>query len=239
MAAQCTEIRARARAPKCHVQDLKFSVDDAGTIFIILQLGHPHTGERMQGGQQGGAQPRRILPLRKRHGLDRRPLGRQSRDLLLHPLVHAGEQRIAPGQHKVPEHLPADIRVALGDTSMDQAVQARHILHSQHARCEHDLRRLEAVLREHDAGPVRHFVFSLVALLHLALCHFCVIVCTSVAECFLDILDLLPIRVGGKGVALALQLAHEIVCDISPCDGHGPQVVWQAIALPDWGAVGL
>ena len=64
-------------------------MDDAGTGLVILGLRDPHGLKGGQRGEDGAADPHRVLALRRRDDLDLHGARRQGGDLLLHAVSNA------------------------------------------------------------------------------------------------------------------------------------------------------
>jgi len=90
-------------------------VHDGRAGLVVLLLGDPHGLERAQRGQNGAADPDRVLALGRRNDLDLHGARCQSRNLLLHAIsdarVHGGTAR----QDRVGVQVFTDVNVALHD----------------------------------------------------------------------------------------------------------------------------
>merc|ERR1712087_387841 len=67
------------------------AVNNGGARLVVLSLGDPHLLESGQRGQDGTANPHRVLALRWRDHLDPHGRGRECGELLGHALTDAGE----------------------------------------------------------------------------------------------------------------------------------------------------
>ena len=61
-------------------------MDNGGTGLVVLLLRDPHLLEGGEGGEDGAADPDRVLPLGRSDDLDLHGARRQGGDLLLHPV---------------------------------------------------------------------------------------------------------------------------------------------------------
>ena len=95
------------------LQRIAAPVNGRGSELMVLLLGHPHGGGRLQGCQNGSPDPRRGLALRWRDDSDAR-MG-EGRHFRLHPLHDPGEDGVAPGQHGAGVQVLPDVHVAVVD----------------------------------------------------------------------------------------------------------------------------
>ena len=90
-------------------------MNDSGAKFVIFLFGDPHLLEGGEGGEDGAADPDRVLPLRGSDDLDLHGGGGEGGDLLLHTIgntwVHGG----AAGEDGVGVQVLPDINIALHD----------------------------------------------------------------------------------------------------------------------------
>merc|ERR1719461_1883180 len=73
------------------------AVDDPRARLVILVLGDPHLLEGGQRGEDGPANPDRVLTLRRRHNFNLDSGWGKCRDLLVQALVDVGEHRGTTG----------------------------------------------------------------------------------------------------------------------------------------------
>eukprot|EP00961_Rhodomonas_salina_P294716 3934809-Rhodomonas_salina.1 len=205
-------------------------MNDGGTALVVVSLGDPHLLKGVEGGQDGAADPDRVLALGGRDDLDLDVGGRKGRDLLAQPVGHAGEHRRTSRQHDVLEQVPPDIAIALHDRVVRRLVDAAS-LHPQQFGIEQRLWASESLVAKRDHLSIRHLVALLEdggarSLLHLSL-----EVLRNVAQLLLDVTGDLPFR--GRGQVVAA-LGHEfakVVCEvparkIQSCDGMGQRVAF-------------
>merc|ERR1719186_113835 len=99
-------------------------MNDGGAALVVLLLGDPHLLEGGEGGQDGAANPDRILPLGRGDDLDLDGGGGQGGDLLLHPVSNTGVHGGAAGHNSVGVQVLADVNVALHDGVVGGLVDA-------------------------------------------------------------------------------------------------------------------
>merc|ERR1719206_697356 len=101
-----------------------FAVHDARTALIVLLLLDPHLLEGAERGQNGAANPHRVLTLGWCNDLDRHRIGRQRLHLLLHTLGNALVHRRAAAHHNVAVQVLTDVDIALHDRREGEFVDA-------------------------------------------------------------------------------------------------------------------
>ena len=124
-------------------------MDDAGAGLVVLLLGDPHLLEGGQGGEDGAANPDRVLPLRGSNDLDLDGGGSKSSDLLLHPVGDTGVHGGASRHDSVGVEVLADVDVALHDGIVGGLVDAAG-LHSKEGGLEESLRGTEPLIANGD-----------------------------------------------------------------------------------------
>merc|ERR1719333_1263689 len=121
-----------------------FAVHDPRAGLVVLVLGDPHLLEGGERGQDGPADPDRVLALRRGDDLHLDGRRGEGGDLLVEALVDAREHGGAAGQNGVRVEVAADIDVALLDRVVRELVDARGLLADQ-ARLEEGLAAPEAL----------------------------------------------------------------------------------------------
>ena len=191
-----------------------FAVDDGGAGLVVLLLGDPHLLEGGERGQDGAADPDRVLPLRGRDDLDLHRAGRQRGDLLLHTVGDARVHGAAARQHRVGVQVLTDVHVALHDAVVGSLVDAAGF-HAQEGRLEEGLRAAEALVADGDDLTVG----QLVALLQAARAggggHLLLEVERHVAELLLDVTHDFPLGGGGEAVATLGEDLHQVVGQVT------------------------
>ena len=130
---------------------------NAGPRLVILLLADPHHLESGEGGQDGAANPHRVLPLRGGDDLDLHGAGGQGGDLLLHAVSDTVEHGGAAGQHGVGVEVLSDVHVALHDAVEGGLVDTGG-LHAQVGGLEEGLGTTEALVANGDDLAVRKLV---------------------------------------------------------------------------------
>merc|ERR1719460_3487678 len=92
-----------------------FPVHDCGTGLVILTLGDPHLLECAEGGEDGAADPHRVLSLRGGHHLDLHCGWCQSCKLLSHALANANKHCGATREHNIAVEIFSDIHITFHD----------------------------------------------------------------------------------------------------------------------------
>ena len=134
-----------------------FAVDDGRAGLVVLALGDPHLLEGGERGQDGAANPDRVLALGRSDDLNLHGDGRQRLDLLLHAIGDAVVHGGAAGQHRVGVEVLTDVDVALHDRVVRRLVDAAR-LHAEEVGLEQRLGAAEALVADGDDLAVGQLV---------------------------------------------------------------------------------
>merc|ERR1719263_2519334 len=159
---------------------------DGRARLVVLRLGDPHLLEGTQRGEDGPANPHRVLTLRGRHHLDLHRRRRQSRQLFRHALADAQEHRGATREHHVGVEVLANVHVALHDGLECGVVDTARLL-ADEAGLEEHLGASEALVAHSDDVTVWEFVGLLFVRAVCSLLHLGVEVQGDVAQFFLHV----------------------------------------------------
>merc|ERR1719166_974456 len=133
------------------------AVDNGGAALVVLLLGDPHLLEGGEGGQDGAADPDRVLPLGGSDDLDLDGGGSQGGDLLLHTVGDTGVHGGAAGHDSVGVQVLTDVHVALHDGVEGGLVDAAG-LHAQEGRLEEGFGAAETLVADGDDLAVGQLV---------------------------------------------------------------------------------
>merc|ERR1711972_656653 len=209
-----------------------FSVDDGGTRLVVLLLGDPHLLEGGEGGQDGAADPDRVLPLGRGNDLDLHCAGGQGSDLLLHTVGNAGVHGGAAGQDSVSVQVLPDVDVALHDRVVGGLVDAAR-LHAQEGRLEESLRATEPLVADGDDLTVGKLVGLLQGAAGGGGGHLLLKVQGHVAQLLLDVPHDLTLGGGGEGVAALGEDLHQVVGQVTAGQVQTEDGVGQGVSLVD------
>mmetsp|Transcript_18157 Transcript_18157/g.27323 ORF Transcript_18157/g.27323 Transcript_18157/m.27323 type:complete len:392 (+) Transcript_18157:312-1487(+) len=208
------------------------AVDNGRARLVVLLLGDPHLLEGGERGEDGAADPDRVLALRRGDDLDLHGGGREGGDLLGHPVgdarVHGGATR----EDHVGVQVLTDVDVALHDRVVRGLVDARG-LHAQEGGLEERLGAAEALVANGDDLTVGELVRLLEGGGGGGGLHLLVEVEGDVRQLLLDVADDLTLGGGGEGVAaLGEQLDHP-VGQVAAGEVEAQDGVRQRVALVD------
>mmetsp|Transcript_20284 Transcript_20284/g.50623 ORF Transcript_20284/g.50623 Transcript_20284/m.50623 type:complete len:329 (+) Transcript_20284:309-1295(+) len=208
------------------------AVDNGRARLVVLLLGDPHLLEGGERGEDGAADPDRVLALRRGDDLDLHRGGREGGDLLGHAVRNAGVHRGASGEHDVGVQVLTDVDIALHDRVVRGLVDARG-LHAQEGGLEERLGAAEALVANGDDLTVGELVRLLEGGGGGGGLHLLVEVEGDVRQLLLDVADDLTLGGGGEGVAaLGEQLDHP-VGQVAAGEVEAQDGVRQRVALVD------
>merc|ERR1711939_936522 len=133
------------------------AVDDGRARLVVFGLGDPHLLEGGEGGEDGAANPHRVLALRRSDNLDLHGGRCEGSELLGHALANALEHSGAAREDDVGVEILADVDVALHDSLEGAVVDAGGLLANE-GRLEEDLRGAEALVADGDDVAVGQLV---------------------------------------------------------------------------------
>merc|ERR1712121_231999 len=213
------------------------SVDNSGARLVVLLLGDPHLQEGGEGGQDGAADPHRVLPLGGSDDLDLDGGGRQGGDLLLHPVGDTGVHGGASGHDGVGVQVLTDVNVALHDGVVRGLVDAAG-LHAEEGRLEEGLGAAEPLVADGDDLTVGKLVGLLQGAAGGGGSHLLLKVQGDVAQLLLDVPHDLALGGGGEGVAALSEDLHQVVGQVTASKVQTQDGVGQGVPLVDGDSVG-
>eukprot|EP00053_Salpingoeca_punica_P013702 m.123980 g.123980 ORF g.123980 m.123980 type:complete len:429 (+) comp16274_c1_seq2:170-1456(+) len=208
------------------------AVDDGRAGLVVLLLGDPHLLEGGERGQDGAADPDRVLALGRGNDLDLHALGSQGDELLLHAVSQAGVHGGAAREHDVAVQVLADVDVALHDRVVGGLVDAGR-LHAEERGLEESLGAAEALVADGDHLAVRQLVGLLEGRGRGSGLHLLLEVEGDVGELLLDVTHNLALGGGGEGVAALGEDLHHVVSQIAASQIQTEDGVRQGVALVD------
>merc|ERR1712113_464733 len=128
-------------------------VHDGRARLVVLALGNPHIRECTERGEDGTADPDRVLALWRRNDLDFHRGWRECRQLLRHAFADAREHCGAPGEHDIRVQVFADVDITLHDALEGRVVDPGCLLPHE-TRLEQDLRATEPLAAHRDDVPI-------------------------------------------------------------------------------------
>ena len=122
-------------------------MDNGWSRLVVLVLRDPHLLEGAETGKDGASDPDGILALGRCNNLDLHGRGRESRDLLLHPVCDSRIHRSAAREDGIGIKVLTDVDVTLHDRVVGCLVDARGF-HAEERGLEHRLRATEALVTD-------------------------------------------------------------------------------------------
>merc|ERR1719198_2359876 len=209
---------------------------DGWARLVVLRLGDPHLLEGTQRGEDGPANPHRILTLRGRHHLDLHSRRGQGRQLLRHALADAQEHRSATREHHVGVEVLANVHVALHDGLERGVVDTARLL-ADEAGLEEHLGASEALVAHGDDVTVWEFVGLLFVRAVCRLLHLSVEIQGDVAQLLLHVTDDLALGCCREGVTTLSEDLHHVLREVAARKIEAQDRVRQRVALVDGNGV--
>merc|ERR1719261_908088 len=213
------------------------SVDDGWAGFVVLGLGDPHLLEGGERGEDGSANPHRVLSLWWSNDLDLHGGRGKGSDFLLHTVGDAWEHGGSAGEHGVGVEVLTDIDVALHDGVVGALVDAG-LLHAEEGRLEEGFWASEPLVADGDHLAVRKLVRLLERGRGSGSLHLGFKVERNVRELFLDVADDFSLGSGGERVATFGEDLHHVVGQVTAGQVKTEDGVRQRVTFVDWDGVG-
>merc|ERR1719454_625364 len=217
--------------------DSSYSVDDGWAGFVVLGLGDPHLLEGGERGEDGSANPHRVLSLWWGNDLDLHGGRGKGSDFLLHTVGDAREHGGAAGEDGVGVQVLADVDVALHDGVVGALVDAG-LFHAEEGRLEEGFWASESFVTDGDDLAVRKFVRLLEGRGGSGSLHLGFEVEGNVCELFLDVTDDFSLGGGGERVATFGEDLHHVVGQVTAGQVKTEDGVWERVSFVDWDGVG-
>merc|ERR1719420_2274467 len=207
---------------------------DGRPRLVVLRLGDPHLLEGTQRGEDGPANPHRVLALRRRHHLDLHRGRRQSRQLLRHALADAQEHRGATREHHVGVKVLANVHVALHDGLERGVVDTARLL-SDEAGLEEHLGASETLVAHGNDVTVREFVSLFFVRTVCRLLHLCVEVQRDVTQFLLHVAHDLALGRCCEGITALSENFHHVLREVAPrkIEAQSPLSITIPVVRPD------
>merc|ERR1719261_287324 len=223
--------------PKRHRRLEALSVDDGWAGFVVLGLRDPHLLEGRERGEDGSANPDRVLALWRGDDLDLHGRWREGGDFLLHAVGDAREHGGAAREHGVGVQVLTDVDVALHDRVVGALVDAG-LLHAEEGRLEEGFWASEPLVADGDHLAVRKLVRLLERGRGSGSLHLGFKVERNVRELFLDVADDFSLGSGGERVATFGEDLHHVVGQVTAGQVKTEDGVRERVTFVDWHSVG-
>ena len=200
--------------------------------LVVFLLADPHLLEGGQGGEDGAADPYRVLAFWSCDDVDLHCLRSESSDLFLHAVSDARGHRAATRQHSVVVKVFTDVYVALHDTVVCYLVDTAR-LHTQEARLKHSLWASEPLVAYGDHLAVGKLVTLLQGRRSGRCCHILLEVKCNVAQLLLDVANDFSLGRRRETVAALGEDLHQVVGEITASQVKTHDGVGQGVTLVD------